>query len=68
MVFLYLAGSASRVTFPEGSYLADNDDYPNAVDVVAADGRLLAVFRREDVLIYSDRDWGPVLEADPESE
>jgi hypothetical protein len=50
------------------SYLADNDDDPNAVDVVATDGRLLAVFRLEDVLIYSDRDWGPVLERNPERE
>jgi hypothetical protein len=63
-VFLYLANSGGRVYVPDAVSAGAVDDEPDDVGFYSADGRLLAVFRRQDVSVYSTTDLGLVLDED----
>jgi hypothetical protein len=61
-VFLYLAISGGQVYLPDAVNAGPVDEDPDDVGFFAADGRLLAVFRRQDVSVYSRTDLGLVIE------
>jgi hypothetical protein len=62
-LFLYLAGSGARVTIPDAMSASD-EDASGDVNFLANDGRIIAVFRRQDVLVYSLTDLGRIFEDD----
>ena len=63
-MFLYLAISGGRVFVPDAVNAGPVGEDPDDVGFFAADGRLLAVFHRQDVSVYSLTDLGLVLEED----
>jgi len=58
-MFVYLAGSGARVTLPQAVSVAIREG--PEVAFLAADGRIVAIFRRQDVSVYSLVDLGPIL-------
>jgi hypothetical protein len=58
-LFVYLAGSGARVTLPDAVSVTSREG--SDVAFLASDGRIVAIFRRQDVSIYSLIDLGPIL-------
>ena len=63
-MFLYLPISGGRIYLPDAVSAGPVDEDPDDVGFYAVDGRLLAVFRRQDVSVYSLTDLGLVMEED----
>lgn len=58
-LFIYLAGSGARVIIPDAVTVAGQD--ADEVQFLASDGRVVAIFRRQDVSVYSMVDLGAIL-------
>jgi len=61
-VFLYLAVSGGRVYLPGAISVIAVNDGSDDVGFFAADGTLIAVFRRQDVSVHSTADLGLVID------
>lgn len=60
MLTAYLAGSGGRVLIPDAVAIAEGESY-NEVQFVDADGKVLAIFDRGDLAVYSENGLGPAV-------
>jgi hypothetical protein len=54
-MFVYLAHSGGRIDLPTATQIAESPGTPE-VQFLDASGSVVAVFRREDIMLYTDED------------